>query len=1124
MTKVKLEAEMIRKYLKEISELVKLDPTEGSHYANIANLFKNYAKEEKGFKEASTVILPQRTDIGTPDIRVYKDSQYTVGYIEAKDPRRVNTLTTFSHSFPEDYKRFKKYKDADNMNIILTNALEFELYLDGKKIGDTVFLANLTSAGKIQPTADGEKQLRELMDKFFKFSLPETYSPEKLAETLAKRTIWLHDAIKEVRQAGNDVLNDLYKGFKEHLVSFLEPNDFDDLMAQTVTFGLLASRYKAPKGKFNRDSAYRFIPPTIKVLRELFIRISTTQFPDSMEWVIEDLVDIFKVADVPKMFKDYYTGEADEDPIFYFYQVFLRKFDPHKSEQLGVYYTPEPVISYIVRSVNSLLKKHFGRKYGLAGFGDPERDKKAPVKILDPAGGTLGFLAFAAKEAVKNYPHSGAVKDWIKPHVLDSFYAFELMMAPYTLGHLKMAFTLEELGCPMEPNDRINLYLTNTLDMPEERKGQIQLSLIDPVIKELDEESKEAAKVKCKDTPILVVIGNPPYSGISNNPSKERVVVEKGGEYYSADKKPNIVERNGRYELDWDAVKQTSNTRKEVAEYTWIGRLIQDYKIDDGEWFGEVKHWLNDDYVKFIRFSQWKINQLGEGVLGFITNHGYIDNPTFRGMRQSLMADFNEIHILDLHGSTLKKELCPDGSTDQNVFDIKTGVAIILLVKTTEGKGCKVYHKDLWGLRQNYTLDDSNTKYGWLKNNEVDTTEWTDLEPKPPLYFFCPRDDSLDEIYDEFISVVKVFPKSNVGIVTARDKLTIGWTEQEIWERVSQFAKMEVEEARRFYDLGKDARDWKVEFALKDVNESGPNRELIQPILYRPFDVRNTYYTGVGRGFIGQPIRELMTNMIECEELGLVTCKRISTGNWNHILVTNLIIESSYLSTQTSEIGYLAPLYLYDPKTKTKTPNLNQDLISSIEKALNKKPTPEEILYYIYAVLHSPIYREKYNTFLKSDFPRVPFTINRDLFEEMAIMGEHLVNLHLLKNITPTSKYKGEREENSLKIENLPKNMERHDPKTNRVYINQDQYFTDVSSEVWNYRIGGYQVLSKWLRERGMRRKRADQSLWIREGLDEIGTFCKVIEALRQTIVVQGEIDKIYPKIENAVIAYGNSD
>jgi predicted helicase len=514
-----------------------------------------------------------------------------------------------------------------------------------------------------------ESEFVELLQKFFLFSLPKVYDAKTLAAELAKRTRFLKDEIvihqlEEEESTKKGHILGFYEAFRQYLIRGLSKEEFADLYSQTITYGLFVARTRS-ENSFNRKLAYDNIPHTIGILRDVFNFISFEDLPPQMEWIVDDISEVLAVTDVKHILHQYFHEGKGRDPIVHFYETFLAEYDPKMRETRGVYYTPEPVVSYIVRCLHKILTEHFNRQDGFAS---------ATVTVLDPAAGTLTFLADASKLAVEEFISKygeGGKENLIREHILKHFYAFELMMAPYAVGHLKMSFFLEELGYKLLKDDRFKLYLTNTLEMEELAQTEL------PGMVSLSEESHSAGKVK-KEQPILVILGNPPYSGMSANKGRwiddllkkgyTRADGSKDGGYYQVDGKP-LGEKNPK--------------------------------------------WLQDDYVKFIRFAQWKIDQAGEGVLGFITNHSYLDNPTFRGMRQSLMSSFDEIHILDLHGNTLKKEKCPDGSKDENVFDIKQGVAIALFIKKKgnppisplekggkEGFDSKVYHSEIWGLRE----------------------------------------------------------------------------------------------------------------------------------------------------------------------------------------------------------------------------------------------------------------------------------------------------------------------------------------------------------------------------------------------------------------------------------------
>ncbi|MCD6295760.1 MAG: N-6 DNA methylase [Deltaproteobacteria bacterium] len=1089
---------MLKEYLKNISKIAKPgDAREESYYSILAGLLNQYA-ESAGKKTVHITTLPKKTEAGNPDFRVWDGKQHIVGYIEAKAPT-IENLDHIEHS-----EQLKRYRHTFP-NLILTNFFEFRLYRDGVLI-DKVLIARPFIAHQLKtvPPVEKESEFLKLLEKFFSFSLPKVHSARSLAVELAKRTRFLRDEVvglelEEAEKHRSGFILGFYEAFKKYLISGLSKEEFADLYSQTITYGLFAARTRSADG-FNRKLAYDHIPRTIGILRDVFRFVSLEDLPQQMEWVVDDISEVLAVTDVKKILHTYFHEGRGKDPIVHFYETFLAEYDPKTREKRGVYYTPEPVVSYIVRSLHHILKEQFNRSDGFASES---------VTVLDPAAGTLTFLAEATKLAVKEFVANygeGGKENFIKEYTLENFYAFELMMSPYAVGHLKMSFLLEELGYSLEKDDRFKLYLTNTLEMEDLEQTEL------PGMASLSEESHLAGKVK-KKQPILVILGNPPYSGMSANKSEKQVTFKKGDNYTSHYEIKKVKNR-------FDLIPVTKKATKEIIkkQKTWIGALIEYYKIIDGEWLKEKNpKWLQDDYVKFIRFAQWKIDQAGEGVLGFITNHSYLDNPTFRGMRQSLTKSFNEIYILDLHGNSLKKEKCPDGSKDENVFDIRQGVAITLFVKKQGKKGCKVFHSEKWGLR--------NKKYEWLNKNDIKKTKWKRLAPKSESYFFIPRDERLLQAYERFPKITDIFPVNSVGIVTARDKLTIKWSPHEAWTTVQAFSKMDSELARTAYKLGKDARDWKVELAQKDLLDHGLDKNKIVPILYRPFDIRYTYYTGKSRGFHCMPRPEVMRNLITGENMALITSRLTKGETFKHAQVSSDIVEVICMSPKTSNNGFVFPLYLYakkdNPKKRSsgstlmlfeppaeyasKTPNLSPDIVNHLRKNFGKTPTPEEIFFYVYAILYSNIYRTKYAEFLRSDFPRVPFTKNSGLFSNLADHGKRLARLHLLQSSElnpPIAKFRGKGEGIVEKL--------RYDSSEKRVYFNQGQYFEGISKEVWEYQIGGYQVCHKWLKDRKGRTL----------STDDIKHYCRIATAIQKTIEIQKEIAGIYPEVETDTIEF----
>lgn len=1051
---------MLKDYLKRITEIALLgDDREESYYSTLESLLKEYA-DSTGNPEIKITTLPKKTEAGNPDFRIWDGEQHIVGYIEAKSPNpKIPDLDNI-----EQTEQLRRYISTFP-NVILTNFLEFRLYrngtlIDSVRIGKAFIIYQL---GKIPPL-ENEAKFFALLDKFLSYSFPKIYDARSLAIELAKRTRFLKDEVitqelKEEDSSGKTNLSGFYEAFRKYLIGGLSQDDFADLYSQTVTYGLFAARTRS-EGKFNRKLAYYYIPQTIGILRDVFQFISLGSLPSQMEWIIDDISEVLAVTDVYKILDDYFRRGKGSDPIIHFYETFLAEYDPETREKRGVYYTPEPVVSYIVRSIQKILKTHFARLEGLA---------QPNVTVLDPAAGTLTFLAEATKLAVEEFVQrygEGAKASFIKDHILKNFYAFELMMAPYTIGHIKMSFWLEELGYKLEEDERFKLYLTNTLEMEELAQSTL------PGMASLSEESHLAGKVK-KETPILVILGNPPYSG------------------HSANKGPWIS----------DLLKK-GYTRAD-------GSKDEGYYMVDGKPLKEKNpKWLQDDYVKFIRFAQWKIDQTGEGIIGFINNHSYLDNPTFRGMRQSLLRSFNEIYILDLHGNSLKKEKCPDGSPDENVFDIRQGVAVAFFIKKKGPKeGCQVHHAEVWGLREK--------KYDWLRKNDLETTDWIDISPKPAFHLFVPLDETSMEAYESYPKITDIFKLNSVGIVTARDNLTIHWSRDDAWTTVSTFSKMDKELARQAYKLGKDVRDWKVELAQKDLLDSGLDKDNIVPILYRPFDVRYTYYTGRSRGFICMPRPEVMQHMLK-ENIAIISRRQMLPGRpCNYVFISEMIVSDGVIRSDNKGSESIFPLYVYNSlekkdlferKTEQKQVNIYFGYFDRLTETYKIGMNPEEIVYYIYAILYSDIYRSKYAEFLKMDFPRIPFTSDGELFQEIARQGKRLADLHLLKSNElepPVARFHGQGDNKVKKV--IYKN--------GRVYINQNQYFEPVTPEVWSYQIGGYQVCSKWLKDRKGRTL----------SLDEIKRYCQIVTALKLTIDVQQEIDELYPLIERAVIKFMES-
>jgi len=1012
------------KYFKEVKKHYdRGDYTEGTFRTPFENFMMSLSPGIKLVQE------PRRVrGLGAPDFKAFNHNR-KVGFIETKDLDK-NLDVIF------ETEQIKKYVESIN-NLILTNYTRFILIRNGEKIFDfNLFSMSDLKNPRFRLSDEKIEQFKEMANEFFLYKMPTISSAEELASELSRKAKLLKDFAKQQLEEdletvrNNEYPSSIYDFYVvlNDLIKDIETEDCADAYAQTITYGLFLAA-KNCKSKLERRSAASYIPRNIGIIKRIFLNISGDTFPSNISWIIDDIVDILNSADIEKILAGINKrGKKDKDPIIFFYEDFLNFYEPERRKHMGVYYTPRPVVSFIVNSVNGILKTDFGK---LLGFAEDD------VHVLDPAIGTGTFFWIAFLNVLgemKERGLGGLIDEKIEKHLLKHFYGFELLITPYVVAHLKLGDLLGRWGYEFKDKDRIQVYLTNTLE-PAEIQGLMAFS------RELTEESRVANQIKLKK-PILAVIGNPPYSGMSAN----------NGEWIT-----RILK---------EGYKRADGTKDDGY-----------YKVD-GKPLGEKNpKWLQDDYVKFIRYAQWKIDKNGEGVVGYITNHSYLDNPTFRGMRESLLRSFDRIYILNLHGNSLKKEKCPDGSKDENVFDIRQGVAIAIFIKNPKFKDKKVYYADLWGTR-----DD---KYNWLDRHTIDNTKWQEIEPASPFYFFIPVDRGIEKEYMKFWKVTDIFPVNSVGIVTARDKLTIRWSREEMWEIVKDFSSLEPEEARRKYNLGKDARDWKVELAQKDLKESGPDMKKVVPILYRPFDVRYTYYTGKSRGFQCMPRPEVMKHILE-ENLGLITVRQVAEGIFNHTYVSEMIIESR-ITLSNKGIGFLFPLYLYG--ITGKEPNINPEVFADLERKYGVRPEPEAIFYYIYAVLHSPTYRKKYEQFLRYDFPRIPFVDDYGEFKELSELGKELVELHLMKRSLPSA----------VKFDIPGSNtVEKVKYEGGRVWINKEQYFEGVPEDVWTFHIGGYQVLDKWLKSRKGRE------------LDggEVMHFIQVVEVIKKTLEIMARIDR----------------
>ena len=912
-------ASIISDYLNRISkEVAAGNATEHTHRSALQALIEALAPGITATNE------PRRVACGAPDYVVTR-AQTPLGYIEAKDVDK-------SLDEVERSEQMRRYLDSLG-NLILTNYLEFRWYVRGKH-RLTARLATLGADNKLRREREGEAQVAELLTAFLQEQALTVGTAKELAERMAGIARLIRDTIRAAfasEQTGDLVASPLHvqlDGFRSILIHDLTPEQFADMYAQTVCYGLFAARVNCPGDQpFTKQTAAYSLPRTNPFMRWLFNLIVGPGMDERIAWAVDDLAELLSHADMAAVLHDFGRRTGREDPMMHFYETFLHAYDPVIRELRGVYYTPAPVVSYIVRSVDHLLKSTFGCQDGLANAarGSSRASRQARetaeshrVLILDPACGTGTFLQAVIERIYEELSSSGQLGAWsgyVSEHLLPRLYGFELLMGSYAVAHLKLGLRLAELGYDFRSDERLRVYLTNTLEEPHEWAG---LPLF---TQELAREVQAANQVK-SDFPIMVILGNPPYSGHSANKSWE---IREG---------------------------------KRVRNF--IGQLLNEYYYVDGQPLGERNpKWLQDDYVKFIRFAQWRIERTGYGILAFISNHGYLDNPTFRGMRQSLLGTFDEIYLLNLHGNSKKRERCPDGSADENVFDIQQGVAIGFFVKRGQNKkrGCSVRYADLWGLREVHREGGGEErelvggKYHWLWAHDLATTQWQTVLPEKPFYLFVPQDTGLRAEYEQGWKVTEAMPVNNMGVTTGRDAFATSFSAQELRQRISELSSpVDGNEIRSRYRL-EDSSSFQLEKARSWARTPEASDAII-PFDYRCFDRRYVIYSA---DILARSREELFANF-RVQNEALVTFRAIRELPWFHVFVAKHVVAKEYVSSLDN--CFVFPLYLYSAAEGStgqhrmldtspwptddlgRVPNLNPRFVAEVEKRLGMRFLP----------------------------------------------------------------------------------------------------------------------------------------------------------------------------------------
>ncbi len=1005
--------------------------TEHSHRSSLQQLIQSVA-------DSSIRVLhePKRTGkFGAPDFKI-THTESIVGYIENKkiEENLDNTLKS---------EQIKKYQALSD-NILLTNYIEW-IWLKNGNVQQREALCFQTDIEDKRKKLNPEKVLvvEKLIKSFLSQAPKAISSTKKLAEALAKRAKMLKEILLDVLEIQKEeenrqgLLYQLFETFQSFVFQELTIEEFADTFAQNLVYGLFLAKLNANKNSINLYNAKKYIPSSFSLIRELVNFLDELDNEDylSAKWIVEEVLTIMNNLDLKaiKNSLSFAKGEKDvdndniiiKDPYVYFYEDFLAAYDKKLRKAKGVYYTPPPVVNFMVRTINDILKNTFKIKNGLAN--------RKSVTLLDFATGTGTFLIEVLQQIFEQLGKNSGKKDLlIKEHILKNIFGFEYLLAPYTITHLKLSQFLRDNGYELEGQERLQIFLTNTL-------APIDLQQKIPLLPALTEESKQAQKIK--DRPILVITGNPPYS------------------------------------------------RKSKNNDPWIVNLVNSYNYVDGRKSQERQNWYRDDYIKFIRFAQHKMDEVNEGVVAIITNHTFLLNVTMPGIRQSLLESFNQIYIVNLNGSSrLEADIPKDYNKDENVFDqIQQGVAISFFIKR---KGLKraLYYTDFWGSRKD--------KYLRCLDANIQSIDWVELKPKSPDYYFIPRDETHQAHYETFYSIKDIFKVYSLPLMTGRNPVTTRLTKNELKDVLKIFTENDEEKIRELLSCGKDSRDWKISNAKRDIISTKASEDYIREIAWRLFDTRFTYYTGKSRGFHASPSVNVCKHMLY-NNIGLLLPRQISKSTFRHVFCTRLIPEMCAISSATKEQNQLFPLYTYSitESGTNREENFTKDFRAFIDKKYRKKINSEQIFGYIYAILHSPTYRSKYNELLGDKHARIAFTDNRKLFLQISKLGTELIKVHLLETSVDfdIGNFIGK---GSYIIENV-KFIETDNQ--GKVAINQTQYFDNVSREIWEFQIGGHNAINIFLSARKSRQF----------NLDEVEKVTAIINAIAFTLQQIKKIDNI---------------
>ena len=1153
-------ADAFRNYQRQLNRMLNSgEATEHSHRPALCALIESLGRGLEAVNE------PRRQACGAPDILVRVRPRTTVrqpdrhgwralpllsiGHVETKDIGQ-------NLSKAERSEQMRRYLAALD-NLVLTDYLTFRFYRDGERVAEIV-LGEMDARGRVRLNPEVqtafETQMAFFCDARDNRNLVGTTG--ELSVKLAGLTRLTRNAVEkalglEREENKADSRASLYEftlhaqlaAFRQVLIEDLSEDDFADIYAQTACYGLFATWLEREDDAepFSRRSAHFALPDNNPFLSHTYTRMVGADVDDSIAWIIDALADVLDRTDRRAIREEFRDRGRRSDPLVHFYEDFLREYDPRTREARGVYYTPEPVVDYIVRSIDKLLKTELAIEDGLADRtkiairerdGGEERETHR-LHIMDPATGTGTFL----HQLIQYLYHDrfndmgGAWPGYVRDHLLPRIHGFELLMAPYAVAHMKLNLQQRFLHCRLQANERFQVFLTNALEEPHD--------IVNPPLFTgwLADEARAATAVK-RDLPVMAVIGNPPYQGRSENPSQRPAIIPAGHDYevYDATRKrpvPRTAKREtrkaqrtfiGHLLRGWDSV----NNRETESYFHLHGRPLDE----------KNPKWLNNDYVKFIRFAQWRVAETGRGVVGFVTSNSYLDGPIHRAMRASLTADFDLLYILNLHGNAKKKEKAPDGGPDENVFEITEGVSILLAVRKPKGgrdtaeRPARVFYADLWGARETRDAPrhpgrtPTGGKYRWLSENDVATTDWRRLEPRAPYHLFVPMETAPWPEYDRGLTITDIFPVNVLGFQSHRDHFAVAFEKRVVERRVASLldTTRDDEELYAAHRI-KANRDWNLPGARKRLRGLKSWNDRIIKCAYRPFDERWCFYDEAAMDY---PRRELLDHVFRRDNLCLNVVRQTKAEYWRHAIVSDKPAPAVYVEIKDGST--IIPLYLYPADSDDmfarseaaratgpdgRKPNVSAAAVAAYSSALNLRWVadgegdgetsfgPEDLFHYIYAVLNSPAYRRRFDDFLRIDFPRVRTPADASLFRSLAALGKRLVGLHLPRE-NPAGPLPAFPADGDALVESpryAPPTSENAAPNTDpvpgRVWINGRQYFDGVRRTTWETTIGGYQVLDKWLKDRKGRAL----------SFDDIQTYRRIVGALEETADIAAAID-----------------